>query len=131
MAHIKNKDTGIECRLRKALWHRGWHYRKNYTAIPGKPDIVFTKYKLAVFCDSEFFHGKDWADLKNQLAAGSNADFWTKKIARNIERDEEVNASLRDLGWSVLRFWGKDIKKNTDICVAAIEEKIKEISGNA
>ena len=76
MKNIKNKDTGIEMTLRKALWEKGYRYRKNDKRLPGKPDIVLTKYKIAIFCDSEFFHGKDWEALKLQLERGKNADFW-------------------------------------------------------
>lgn len=130
MSHIKNKDTGIEVKLRKALWQKGYRYRKNYSSLPGKPDIVLTKYKIAIFCDSEFFHGKDWDDLKKQLERGKNADFWIKKIARNRERDEEINKQLMFMGWTVIRFWGKDIKKDVDQCVKVVEETIFENTMN-
>ena len=126
MSNIKNKDTGIEVILRKALWERGYRYRKNYSALPGKPDIVLTKYRIVIFCDSEFFHGKDWDDLKKQLEGGKNADFWIKKISRNKERDEEINKQLMFLGWTVIRFWGKDIKKDVMQCVRVVEEAIFE-----
>ena len=66
MSNIKNKDTSIEVILRKALWEKGYRYRKNYSGLPGKPDIVLTKQKIVIFCDCEFFHGKDWDDLKKQ-----------------------------------------------------------------
>ena len=88
MQRIKSKDTSIELLLRKELWRRGYRYRKNYSKLPGKPDIALTKYKIAIFCDSEFFHGKDWEVLKPRLEKGDNADYWVKKIARNRERDE-------------------------------------------
>ena len=118
MKNIKNKDTSIEVTLRKALWNKGYRYRKNDKRLPGKPDIVLTKYKIAIFCDSEFFHGKDWEVLRPQLERGKNADFWIKKISKNQQRDEEVNKQLQYLGWTVIRFWGKDITKHTDECVA-------------
>ncbi len=127
MKNIKNKDTGIEVTLRKALWNKGYRYRKNDKRLPGKPDIVLTKYKIAIFCDSEFFHGKDWEVLKPQLEKGKNADFWIKKISKNQQRDEEVNKQLQYLGWTVIRFWGKDITKHTDECVQVIEETIFDI----
>ena len=127
MKNIKNKDTGIEVTLRKALWNKGYRYRKNDKRLPGKPDIVLTKYKIAIFCDSEFFHGKDWEVLKPQLERGKNADFWIKKISKNQQRDEEVNKQLQYLGWKVIRFWGKDITKHTDECVQVIEETIFDI----
>lgn len=82
MKNIRSKDTSIELKLRKELWRRGYRYRKNYTELPGKPDIVLTKYKIAIFCDSEFFHGKDWEVLKPQLEKGKNADFWIKRYRK-------------------------------------------------
>lgn len=124
MKNIKNKDTGIEVTLRKALWSKGYRYRKNDKKLPGKPDIVLSRYKIAIFCDSEFFHGKDWEVLKPQLERGKNAEFWIKKISGNQQRDEEVNKQLQYLGWTVIRFWGKDIMKRTDECIQVIEETI-------
>ena len=124
MRRIRKKKKKIEIALRKALWHKGYRYRKNYEALPGKPDIVLTKQKIAIFCDSEFFHGKDWEILKPQLEYGKNGEFWIKKISRNRERDDEVNKQLLFLGWTVIRFWGKDIIKNTDECVKVVEEVI-------
>lgn len=127
MQHIKSKDTKIEVKLRKALWERGFRYRKNYKELPGKPDIVFTQYKIVVFCDSEFFHGKDWEVLKPRLEKTQNSEYWVKKISRNMERDDEVNKRLLFEGWTVIRFWGKDILKNTDECIRVIEETIFEL----
>lgn len=127
MQHIKSKDTKIEVVLRKALWKKGLRYRKNYSVLPGKPDIVFTRYKIAIFCDSEFFHGKDWEVLKPRLEKTNNSEYWVRKISRNQERDEEVNKQLLALGWTVIRFWGKDILKKTDECVKVIEETLFEM----
>jgi DNA mismatch endonuclease (patch repair protein) len=124
MKNIKSKDTSIEVTLRKALWNKGYRYRKNDKRLPGKPDIVLPKYKIAIFCDSEFFHGKDWEVLKPQLERGKNADFWIEKISKNQMRDEEVNKKLQFLGWTVIRFWGKDIMKRTEECLQVIEETI-------
>lgn len=124
MSHIKNKDTEIECKLRKALWKRGYRYRKNYAVLPGKPDIVLTKYKIAIFCDGEFFHGKDWEVLKPHLESSNNSEYWIKKIDRNRRRDEEINKELLFMGWTVIRFWGKDIQKDIEGCVKVIEEII-------
>lgn len=84
MRKIHSKDTSIELLLRKALWHKGYRYRKNYKALPGSPDIVLTKYKIAIFCDSEFFHGKDWEILKLRLENGKNPDFWIKKSNETV-----------------------------------------------
>jgi DNA mismatch endonuclease (patch repair protein) len=124
MQHIKGKNTSIEIILRKALWQKGYRYRKNYKKLPGSPDIVLTKYKIAIFCDGEFFHGKDWEKLKERLAKGEKGEYWISKISRNIARDEEIDKRLNSLGWTVLRFWGKDIKKHTDECVRVVEETI-------
>jgi len=127
MQNIKAKDTKIEIKLRKALWNKGYRYRKNYKDLPGSPDIVLTKYKIAIFCDGEFFHGKDWEVLKPRLQNSNNSEFWIGKISRNRERDDEVNKRLLFEGWTVIRFWGNDIKKNVDECVKVIEECIWDI----
>ncbi|MCM1063779.1 MAG: very short patch repair endonuclease [Eubacterium sp.] len=124
MSRIKGKDTGIEVALRKALWAKGYRYRKNCRDLPGRPDIVLPKYRIAIFCDGEFFHGKDWEILKPRLAAGKNPDYWIPKIERNIERDREKEQELFFADWTVIRFWGKDILKKTDECVRIIEECI-------
>lgn len=124
MSRIKSKDTSIEVSLRRALWKKGYRYRKNYSALPGKPDIVLTKYRIAIFCDGELFHGKNWEVLKPRLLKGNNPDFWVKKIERNMKRDDENDKRLLFLGWTVIHFWGNDILKNTDQCVKVIEEAI-------
>lgn len=124
MSRIRGKDTSIEVVLRKALWHRGFRYRKNYKELPGRPDIVLTKYRIAIFCDSEFFHGKDWEILKLRLEKGKNPDYWIKKIERNRSRDFETDKKLLFLGYTVIHFWGQDIKKHTDECIQTIEEAI-------
>ena len=126
MSHIRSKDTKIELLLRKELWKRGYRYRKHYKALPGNPDIVFTKYRIAIFCDGEFFHGKDWEILKPRLEKSNNSDYWVNKISRNRQRDDEINKRLLFEGWTVIRFWGKDIKNNLDECVKVIEETIFE-----
>lgn len=124
MRNIKAKDTKIEIILRKALWKKGYRYRKNYNKLPGKPDIVFPKYKIAIFCDGEFFHGKDWNILKKKLKNSNNSEFWINKIDHNRKRDDEINKRLFFEGWTVIRFWGEEIKKHTDECVKVIEEAI-------
>ena len=124
MKNIKNKDTTIEVTLRKALWEKGFRYRKNDKKLPGKPDIVLSKYKIAIFCDSEFFHGKDWEILKPKLEKGKNPDYWIPKIERNMQRDREKDQALLFAGWTVIHFWGKDILKKTDECIRVIEEAI-------
>lgn len=126
MQNVHSKDTSIEIALRKAMWAKGYRYRKNYKGLPGKPDIALTKYKIAIFCDSEFFHGKDWEVLKPQLERGTNSEYWINKISRNRERDDEVNKKLLFLGWTVIRFWGDEIKKNPEECIRVVEETIFE-----
>lgn len=123
MRAVKSKDSKMEVRLRKALWAKGYRYRKNYKRIFGTPDIVFIRQKVAVFCDSEFWHGYDWERKKHEIK--SNREFWYKKIESNIKRDETVNKTLADEGWMVLRFWERDVKKNLDACVAIIEHTLK------
>lgn len=127
MQRIRSEDTKIEVLLRKALWQKGYRYRKNYKALPGKPDIALTKHKIAIFCDSEFFHGKDWEVLMPRLAKGDNSEFWISKISRNRERDDEINKKLLFMGWTVIRFWGSDITNNTDECIRVIEETIFDL----
>ena len=127
MKMVKCKDSDIELLLRKELWRRGLHYRKNVKAITGKPDIAFIGKKIAVFCDSEFWHGYDWDNRKKDFK--SHQDFWIPKIERNISRDNEVNEQLKQAGWTVLRFWGKDIKKNLMSCADTIEKAVKDKSG--
>ncbi len=127
MANIRSKDTSIEVKLRKALWYKGYRYRKNYSKLPGSPDIALTKHKIAVFCDSEFFHGKDWElVLKPRLLRSANSEYWIKKILRNMERDAEVDKQLLFRGWTVIHFWGADVTKKTDECIRVIEECIFE-----
>ncbi len=125
MQAIKSKGSKIEIMLAKAMWEKGLRYRKNDKTVIGKPDFTFKKYKIAVFCDSEFCHGKDWK--KKKLEHKSNIKFWHQKIERNIQRDREVNEELLKNGWQVIRFWGKDIKKELVNCVIKIETEINEV----
>lgn len=127
MQHIKSDNTKIEVKLRKALWKKGIRYRKNYKELPGKPDIAITKYKIAIFCDGEFFHGKDWEVMRPRLAKGNNSEYWISKISKNRIRDDNVNKELLFMGWTVIRFWGTDILKHTDECIKAIEETIFDL----
>ena len=116
--------------LRRALWKKGYRYRKNYKALPGSPDICLTKYKLAIFCESDFFHGKDWEVLRPRVEKGNNGEYWAKKIQNNINRDNETDKKLLFLGWAVIHFWGADILKKTEECVRTIEEVIFDIQLN-
>lgn len=122
MQQVKNKDSRIEVLLRKELWARGLRYRKNVNQIYGKPDIAFIGKKIAVFCDSEFWHGYNWEERKKDFK--SHQDFWFSKIERNMQRDVDVTAKLEAEGWTVLRFWGKEITKNTLHCADVIEKVV-------
>ena len=124
MQMVRNKDSAIELIMRNALWAKGYRYRKNVKAVFGHPDIAFIGKKVAVFVDSEFWHGYDWDNRKADFK--TNQAFWIPKIERNIERDKEVNEKLKSEGWTVIRFWGKDIKKNTENCVLQIEEALRK-----
>ncbi|BAF73363.1 very short patch repair endonuclease [Sulfurovum sp. NBC37-1] len=125
MRRIKSKDTSIEILLRKELWKRGLRYRKNVKDVFGKPDIVFKGKKLAVFTDSEFWHGKYLMEKK--YIPKTNTEYWVKKITRNIERDKEVVSFLEEEGWTVLRFWESDIRKSTKKCADIIEGALKRL----
>ncbi len=124
MKQVKNKDSEIELRLRHALWSQGVRYRKNVNGIFGHPDIAWKTKKVAVFIDGEFWHGFDWENRKKDFK--SNQEFWIPKIERNIQRDIEVTEHLQNEGWTVLRFWGNDVKKHLDECVKTIMEAIEK-----
>ena len=125
MQAVKNKDSKIEVMLRKELWARGLHYRKNDKTVFGHPDLTFKCKKIAVFVDSEFWHGYDWGNRKDDFK--SHQEFWIPKIERNMQRDIEVNEKLKSDGWKVIRFWGKDIKKDVAACADIVERAVKEI----
>lgn len=124
MKAIRSKDTKMEVLLAKTLWSKGVRYRKNDRSIFGTPDLSIKKYKIAVFVDSEFFHGKDWEKEKHRIK--TNRDFWWKKIEGNIRRDQTVNQFLVDKGWKVIRFWSKEVHKNVNLCVDKILSEISE-----
>lgn len=124
MRAIKSKDTKEEVLLAKTLWHRGHRYRKHDRSVFGTPDLSFKRYKIALFVDGEFFHGKDWETVKPRL--DNNKDYWIAKIERNQERDKIVNEYLTSKGWTVLRFWSNDVRKKLFTTVRTIEKEINE-----
>jgi len=133
MSSIKSKDTKPELLLRKALWKTGLRYRVNYKKLPGKPDIVFTKAKIVVFCDGDFWHGHNWAirglnSLEEELS--NYSEFWKNKILRNIERDLKNNAKLEEMGWTVIRFWESKIRTSLDECIQTIIDTYKSKDNN-
>ncbi len=125
MSRVHSKDGKDEIIIRKRLWHEGVRYRTNYKALPGKPDIAITKYKIAVFIDGEFWHGYEWEKRKPRLKR--NRDYWIKKIEYNIKRDKKINIELKNMGWTVLRFWSKPVLKNPDYYTQLILWKIRSI----
>lgn len=125
MRAVKSRDTKIELVLRKALWHQGIRYRKNYKICSCKPDIVITKYKIAIFCDGDFWHGKEDPNIVQ-----THKKFWVEKIKGNIERDLANTIKLRDNGWSVLRFWESDIEKDLLTCINTVLNVISNKKSN-
>jgi DNA mismatch endonuclease (patch repair protein) len=118
MSRIRSTETGIEIALRRALFAVGLRYRKNYSRAPGRPDIAFVGLKIAVFCDSSFWHGRDVPSIEKRLR--TNKAFWLNKINSNIARDRRVDMALREAGWKVLRFWDEDIENRLDRCVKLV-----------
>jgi DNA mismatch endonuclease (patch repair protein) len=116
MQRIRSKDTKAEVLLRKALWHKGLRYRKNVKDLPGKPDIVFIKQRVAIFVDGDFWHARGHEKRPGEQIA-TNRSYWEAKMKRNIERDRYVNELLLEQGWLVLRFWESNIKKDLEKCV--------------
>ena len=126
MKKIKSKNTRAEVFLRKSLWDKGYRYRKNYKNLPGKPDILFIGKKVAVFIDGEFWHGYNWEEKKKKIK--SNREYWIRKIERNMERDKKNTEKLEQLGYTVIRFWEKDVLKNIDECLSKVLEALNKKS---
>lgn len=124
MKAIRSKNTKMELLLAKALWAQGIRYRKNDKSVFGQPDITIKKHKIAIFIDSEYFHGKDWETEKYRIK--TNREFWWKKIEGNKRRDVTVNDFLVNNGWKVLRFWSKEVRKNLNLCIYQINAVINE-----
>ena len=123
MQAIRSSNTRIEDKLAKAIFSKGFRYRRNDKSVIGKPDITFKSLRIAIFCDSEYFHGKDWDKEKHRIK--TNIEFWHKKIEQNMLRDQQVNTELLKNNWKVLRFWGKEIEKNIDFCIGEITKAIE------
>lgn len=120
MGKVKLKGGKAETMLAKALWHRGYRYRRNDKRLPGSPDIAILKYRVAVFVDGEFWHGKDWETRKARLKR--NREYWIQKIEENIAREQRDDAQLRQDGWLPVHFWEKDVLRSLPDCVVEIEE---------
>ena len=126
----RNKDTSHEVLLRRELWRLGLHYRKHAKHLPGRPDTFFANARVAVFCDGDFWHGRSWSRLKRKLKDGSNANYWTRKIASNIKRDNLTTKALKSLGWHVVRVWETDIQKNPKDVAHMIALYVKKRGAN-
>jgi DNA mismatch endonuclease (patch repair protein) len=122
MSSIRSKGSKIEQIFAKALRDEGIRYQRNSQSIVGKPDFSIKKYKIAIFCDSEFWHGKYWQHEKNRIT--TNPEYWIKKIEHNIMRDQSVNKNLKADGWIVLRFWEKDIKSDVKKCIKKVKKNL-------
>ncbi len=124
--HNRRTDTQHEKMLRRELWRMGLRYRKNVKTLPGKPDIVFGRARVAVFCDGDFWHGRNWKELESKLRQGTNAEYWLAKIESNIERDRLNTALLEADGWSVLRLWETDIKRDPQATAELVKKVVIE-----
>ncbi|MDC6366418.1 MULTISPECIES: very short patch repair endonuclease [Flavobacteriaceae] len=125
MGKIRGKNTKSELAFRKALWKAGYRYRIDYKKLIGKPDIALKKYRTVIFIDGEFWHGHNWEERKHKIK--SNREFWIPKIERNIQRDQEVNAGLKELGYTVFRFWESEVKKSLDSCLEEVLEHLENV----
>jgi DNA mismatch endonuclease (patch repair protein) len=114
--------------LRRLLWSLGLRYRKNVARLPGRPDLVFVSARVVVFCDGDFWHGRHWPRLKKKLERGSNAAYWSAKIARNVQRDRANTRVLEQQGWRVLRLWETDIKRDPQGAARQIQRAVSRRS---
>lgn len=125
MGKIRGKNTKPELAFRKALWEAGYRYRIDYKKLTGKPDIALKKYKTVIFIDGEFWHGYNWEERKDKIK--TNREFWIAKIERNIQRDEEVNDALDEMGYKVFRFWETEVKKDLDRCLDEVLTHLEQV----
>jgi DNA mismatch endonuclease (patch repair protein) len=121
----RSGKTRAEVLLRKELWHRGLRYRLHSRDLPGKPDIVFRRMRVVVFCDGDFWHGRHWPKRRESLARGANADYWTAKIAANVARDRRNSRLLRAAGWTVVRLWETEVLRDIHKAVGRVEAVIR------
>lgn len=126
MSHVKTKKNSAEVMLAKSLWHKGYRYRLNYKELPGSPDIALTKYRIAIFIDGKFWHGKDFEQRKTKLK--NNKDYWIEKIQENIDRDLKNDKLLRQMEWYPIHFWSNDVIKYCNQCVEEVICLIDDIN---
>lgn len=121
LRRVCSKGSAAEMMLRRALWGRGHRYTLHSRRLPGKPDIVFTRSRVAVFVDGDFWHGRNWKDRRNRLARGTNADYWLSKIQYNMARDRRNTIALKRDGWFVVRLWEGAILTKPEQAVQKVE----------
>ncbi len=120
MSRIKGKDTGLETRVRSELHKRGFRFRKHLKELPGKPDVVFTRAKVAVFIDGDFWHGYKFSTWEHKVS-----DFWKTKISKTRERDVKNHRRLQDLGWTVIRLWQHELERDFEGCIGKVIAALK------
>ena len=125
MSRVKNRDTDLERRLRSALQRRGWRFRKHARDLPGSPDLVFRRQRLAIFIDGDFWHGYQFPKWQHRLSA-----FWQVKIAVNRSRDQRNFRRLRARGWRVIRIWQHQMERDIERCVLRVERALADLSAN-
>ena len=125
----RSSDTEHERILRKKLWNAGLRYRKNVKTLPGKPDIVFPATRVVVFCDGDFWHGRDWRSLSRKLRMGTNAGYWIPKIEANRHRDRRNEQLLKRGGWTVIRVWETDIHRDAQRAAQIISQIVRDSRG--
>jgi DNA mismatch endonuclease, patch repair protein len=118
-------NTTPELALRRTLWSVGLRYQLHRRDLPGRPDLVFPSAKVVVFCDGDFWHGRNWEERQRRLQSGGNASYWISKIQYNMERDQDINTDLTSLGWTVLRFWESEIKADVHACARAVTAAVR------
>lgn len=120
MSRVRNRDTDLERAIRSQLHRRGHRFRKHVKSLPGSPDVVFTRLRIAVFIDGDFWHGYQFEEWRDSLP-----EFWKQKIERNRERDVRNHQELEDLGWVVVRLWQHEIERDLDGSVTRVIEAVQ------
>ncbi len=131
MSKIRSTGGKAEVMLGKSLWHQGIRYYRNYKKLPGKPDLAISKYKTVVFIDGEFWHGKTWDKVKSGQMVHKNREYWLKKISYNMKHDQQVNEELISQGWTVIRFWSREVEKNCDYCTELVMLVLRGVKENS
>ena len=119
MSRVKGRDTGLETRVRSELHKSGFRFRKHLRELPGKPDIVFTRARVAVFLDGDFWHGFEFSTWQHTVSP-----FWQAKISKTIERDRKSDRQLHDMGWTVLRLWQHEVEQDFEASIKHITSKV-------